>query len=130
MRTNPRAILAAQGLERHRQRDHLSKEIVQSDQRTPEPARFEIFPETDARLGEPSRPFGISGFAPLLGLQHEPKLVAKRMTIALGAAAAFEREPAGQSALQQDAVTDTAGFEVEFERPLGVATVAFGGSFS
>jgi len=124
MRTNPAAILIAQGLKRHRQSDHLSKKIVQPNHRTSKPASLEVFPETYATLGESSLPFRISGFATLLRFQHQSELVAKRMRIALGAAAALESNFPVETTLEQDTFSDAADFELKDEGLLDLANLA------
>ncbi len=115
MCTHTGAILVTERLDRHRQSDHLSKEIVQMDHGSPKPARLEVLPQPDTTFGESSHAFQIIGFAALRRLEHQPKGVAERMRVALGAAAALQMDVGFETALQKDVLAGAHGVEYENE---------------
>jgi len=115
VRADPQTPLIAKGLDRHRERDHLTQEVVQLDYRPPIQSRLEILPETDSILSQASLPFRVRGLAPLRRLQDQSICVAKHMRIALGAAAALEADTARDFALDQHVVTQPRGRQDEVE---------------
>ena len=52
MRANPRAIRTAQRLQRHRESDHFTKEVIEPDHRTSLATLLQFFSQAQAILGE------------------------------------------------------------------------------
>ena len=118
VRAEPRAIFITEGLERHRERDHLSEEIVETDHGPAVRADLEILPEAHPVLRQPSLSFGIGRLA-TERLEHQAIGIAKRMRIALAASAALETDLTLEIPLDHDVVGDPRSLERESERRLG-----------
>jgi len=117
VRTEPRTIFITEGLERHRQRDHLSEEIIEADDGPAIRAGLEILSETHPVLREPLLPFGI-GRPTAERLEHQAVGLAKRMRIALAAPTALETHFAGERPVDHDVVRNARGLQPELERRL------------
>jgi hypothetical protein len=125
-----RAVLVAQGLDGHRQGDHLSKKVIQADHGSAKQAGLEVLSEAETTLGKPSHPFRICGFVTLRRFQHEPEIVAKRVRIALGTPAALETHTTDDVSLEQHILSHATGLEVESEGLLDLAELVAGAGFA
>ena len=125
MRAESRTIFVTEGLDRHRERDDLSEEIVEANDGPAIRADLEILLEAHPVLRKSLLPFGIR-YSPFSlaqatrreRLEHQAVRLAKPVRVALAAPAALETDLARQISLDQDVVRGAAGFELETNGPL------------
>lgn len=124
VRAEPRTIFITEGLEGHRERDHLSEEIVEADHGPSIRAHLEVIPEADSIFRESLFPFWIRG-PPPERFEDQPVGFAKRMRIALAASAALEADRALEIALDHHVFRNPGGVHREPKRRLDPHGVVF-----
>ena len=115
VRADSQTPLIAEGLDRHRERDHLTQEIVQLNHRPPIQPCLEILSEADTVPSQAPLPLWVGGLMSLRRTQDQSIAVAKFMRIALGTAAALETDPTGDFSLDQHVVSHPCGGQREAE---------------
>jgi hypothetical protein len=124
MGADAQAGVIAEGLKRKSECDHLSEEIVEPDDGAAIRAYFEVLTQTHAIFCEPPLAFRVRRARLGERLEHQSKGFAKRVRVALAAAAALKRDASLTLAVDQHVVPGTTRPQVENERPLGLAGVA------
>jgi hypothetical protein len=108
-------MLAAQRLKGHRERDQLSKIIVQPNEGTTKPTGLKIRSQPDTALRKPLYAFQIIGFSALRGLQREAESVTKRVRVASAAATALKNNLGGQPTRKNDVIAPARRLETKVD---------------